>query len=612
MSLGHVDFEVTAETAAWIRNPGDESAVRNGCRFDVLRGAYTVWWIENICRLYEGEQAGDPMLLRGCQECNYQLPSLFEWDEGQDICIERAAMHAQCVAAGHPIDWQYECTMRMFGWVRWSDHWQDEVRRFRRASIWVSKKNKKSPTMAAWGMYLLAGEGEGGQHVYLAAKDGQQARDNAGKHTFEMLDQSELLKAECTPNKNSMQITHEPTRSTIKPLSSSNARTQKSKEGLNGSVLVDECHVVDREFINRIDRAGISRKEPIHAEFSTAGDDPDSYGMEQFKRAQDVEKGETEDQELFVAIYAAPQDLSDADLDEDPLKYGRMANPAFGHTVNPEEFMNDYNKSKESPAALAKFKMYRLDIWQNAASPWLPMVGWDKGECDFNAESLFGRECWSALDLASVADFTAFCLAFPEPDERIRFLWWFWLPEETARKIKHLIDIDKWKADPRTNLFLTPGARIHFGHIRATVRELSKQYKINELAYDDWNAEQATQEISEGVTDNSGKVVEPATGIERINFSQGIKTMNEPTKQFEARVIDGKIEHNGDPLARWMASNATIKPDCNGNYKPLKPRDGTKKIDGVIVAIMAAARVAMAPPTKSVYDRENRGFIEIG
>lgn len=607
MSIAETDID--AVTAAWIRNPSDEAAVRNGCRFDVIRGSYTVWWIENVCKLYEGEQAGEPVVLRGCGQCDYELPTIYDWDEdGEAICIERARLHAECVAAGHFIDWQYECTMRVFGWVKWSDHWQQEIRRFRRSKIYVPKKSKKSPTLAAWGTYLTCGDGEPGQHVYFAAKDGAQARDNVGQHAVEMRSQSVDLMDETSLNLAKLQITHEPSRSSLKPLSSSNVRTQKSKEGLNGCVLIDETHVVDRPFVNRISRAGISRKEPLHGEFSTAGDDPDSYGMEEFQLCEKILSGETEAQDTFAAIYAAPQNLDDAELDSDPMKYIRMANPALGHTVNPEEILDDYQQSKESPAKLAQFKMYRLNIWQNSASPWLPMAGWDKGHVSFTADSLKGRNCWAALDLSSVCDFTAFCLAFPEEDEAIKFLWWFWLPEETARKIQHLIPIQKWKQDSRTQLFLTPGARINYIDIRNTVRRLHREYQIQELAYDDWNAEQTTSEISEGVRDSSGHVTEPATGIPRISFSQSMKELNEPSKQFEARVIDGKIQHNGDPLAKWMIQNATIKPDSNRNYKPLKPRDGTKKIDGVIVAIMAMARANMQQGG-SVY--ASRGLISI-
>lgn len=589
MILESVDIQQI--TADWIRNKSDEAAVRNGCRFEWERGAYAVWWIERMCRLYEGSE-GDPLLLRGCHECDYGLEVPLEWgDESQVVCLDRCLRHAECIKSGHRIDWQYDCTMRVFGWTKWSDHWNEWIRRFRRAKVYISKKNKKSPTQAAWALYMQCGDGEPGQHVYLAAKDGQQVRDNTSKHLIAMLKQSPELMAECTLNLATLEIRHNPTASTCKPLSSSNARTQKSKEGLNGSVFIDETHVVDREFVNRIDRAGISRKEPIHAEFSTAGDDPDSYGKEQFDKCVRIISGELIEQDTFAAVYAAPQDLKDADLDSDPLKYGRMANPAMGHTVNPEEFLADYNGSKGSPSTLAIFKKYRLDIWQNSVSPWLRMDAYDRGRREFTHESLFGRRCWAALDLSSVCDFSSLSLVFPEEgmEDVYRYLWWFWLPEETAIANQSKIGVMNWQQDPKCRLTLTDGARIHFGAIRSKFRELASQYEIMELAYDDWNAEQTTQEISEGVTNHLGVVIEPPTGIPRTNFGQGLGSMNEPTKHFEASVIDGLMLHNGDPIARWMAQNATIKPDASNNYKPLKSADLTKKIDGVITAIMGRA-----------------------
>jgi phage terminase large subunit-like protein len=504
--------------------------------------------------------------------------------------------------------------MRVFGWVTFNEMRQKWVRRFREASVWVSKKNKKSPTMAAWGMYLMAGDEEPGQKVFLCAKDGMQVRANGAKHCTEMVRQSPELASVCTINKVEMRIVHEPSRSLMMPLSSSNERTQDSKQGLNGSVMVDETHVVDREFMLTVNRAGISRAEPLHAEFSTAGDDPDSYGKERFDLAERIIRGDAPDHwRTFAAIYAAPQDLKDGDLDADPLKYGRMANPALGHTVDPAEYLEDYHKSKKSPANLATFKMYRLDIWQNAASPWLAMEGWNKGRRPFRLEEFEGHECWSAWDLSTVLDFTALSLCFPQREEQYAIFWWFWLPEETATAVQHLIPIRDWTADKRTNLMLTPGATVDYGYIRSTFRELARRFEIQEMVYDDWNAEQTTQELHEGVRDKSGAVIEEGTGVPRMVFSQAIKAFNEPSKRFEASVVNGKILHDGNPLATWMAGKATIKPDSNGNYRPMKPKkDSNKKIDGIITAVMSYWRALHSESKVSVYERENRGFITIG
>lgn len=570
--------DIDQMTQAWIRNESDRRAASRGCRFDAERGAWTVWWIERHCRLYEGCD-GDPMILRGCHQCGeYGIETPDQWDEeGIDACLERAERFNQCILDGHDIDWQYECVMRLFGWVKWSEKWNREIRRFRESIIFVPKKNKKSPTLAAIGLYLTCGDGEPGQHVFLAAKDGAQAKEIGAKHVIEMLDKSDILLEVCTKNLTTAQVTHEPSRSTIKPLSSSNVRTQKSKEGLNGSILVDEVHVVDREFANRISRAGISRSEPLFGAFSTAGDDPDSYGKERWDYAERILSGEEDNDQVFAAIYAAPHDLKDEDLAADPLKYGKMANPAMGHTVDPEEFLADYKRSRGNPRELALFKMYRLDIWQNSASPWLPGDRWAQGERQFTFDDLNGRECWAGLDLSSVLDFSSLCLCFPE-GESFQFLWWYWLPEETAVKYRQRINIDRWLKDTRVNLTLTPGAQIDYRYIKSRFKEICQRYRPHQFVYDQWNATQSTLEFEE------------ETGVPRVQFSQGLAAMNEPTKLFEAAVMAGRVLHNGDPLTRWMVGNATIKPDCNGNYKPLKPDHmSVKKIDGVVVAVMAHA-----------------------
>ncbi len=83
-------MKIDAATKRWMRNRSDELAVDNGCRFDEERGRYVVDWIQDYCKLYEGEWAGEPLML---------------------------------------VDWQLEFVMRLFGWVKWSDRWGREIRR---------------------------------------------------------------------------------------------------------------------------------------------------------------------------------------------------------------------------------------------------------------------------------------------------------------------------------------------------------------------------------------------------------------------------------------------------------------------------------------------------
>lgn len=527
-------------TRKWIRNVSDERAAENGCWFDEEQGEYVVKWIADYCRLYEGEWAGESLVLS---------------------------------------DWQLDATMRLFGWMRDSERWGRPIRRFRQASIWVPKKNKKSPTLAAWGLYLLCGDGEPGQKIFLAAKDGNQAREIAGKHAYEMMMASDELRSECKTNLNSMQISHLPSRSLMKPLSSANSRHQQGKEGLNGSVLIDETHVVDREFVGRISRAGISRSEPLQIEVSTAGDDPEGYGKERFEYGAAVERGDLTDERLFYAAYAAPQDLSDEELAADPIKWGRIANPAMGHTVDPEEFMDDYNRSRASLAELGRFKMYRLNIWQKSASPWLRSTDWNSCLDRYTEEDLEGQICYAGLDLSKTTDTTSLQLIFPSPvdSEECRLISYFWLPENKARELADQVGYLEWEKDGYIEL--TPGDVVDYRFIRRRLNEIREKFDLQILGYDKTYAEPLRQDL---VQDDGWPEDVPQIFPQTIMYFAG------PTAEFERRVIAGKLRHNGNACMNWQIGHTTVKPDANGNKRPVKPKQGDKKkIDGPVAAIMA-------------------------
>lgn len=539
-------------TRQWVRNVADERAAASGCRFDEERAEHAVRWIQQTCHLYEGEFAGQLMELR---------------------------------------DWQDEVTRRLFGWVRHSEDWGREVRRFRRASVWVPKKNKKSPTLAAWGLYLLCGDGEMGQKVYSVAKDGKQAMISH-THALEMVRRSPQLSAECQVNKSTGQITHQPTSSFYKVVAGDNPQSQ---EGLNGSLMVDETHVVDRRLMKILRGAGISRSEPLHIEVSTAGSNPDGYGKERYDYGRKVESGEFEDEQLLFVSYSAPQDLADADLEADPVKWGKAANPAWGHTIKPAEFLQDYQTAKVSLSDLADFKMYRLNVWQQSASPWLREADWAACRRDFTEADLEGQDCWAGLDLSKTRDMTALVLAFRgEEPESWRLLPYFWLPEETARKLNHLAPFLAWAR--AGHLALTPGSAVDYGFIRAAFRRLAARFNIRELAYDKTYADETTQALEQGVMDDKGGTVEEGTGVSRIEFPQTITAFAGPTADFERLVITGRLEHSGHPILTWQAGHVQVRTDANCNKRPVKPRpDDHRKIDGVVAGIMALARGMLSP-----------------
>jgi phage terminase large subunit-like protein len=580
-------------TTDWTLNASDEKAVANGCWFDPLVGGYVVWWIERYCRLYEGDHAGEPMVLRGLHSDALDTwPAADEFDEA--AALERAAAYIAGKRAGEACDWQYETIMRLFGWQRRTPRYDRPIRRFTRGGIWVPKKNKKSPTLAAVGLYLLCGDGEPGQKVFFGAKDGAQAAEIAGKHAIEMVLASEELGAECEINKTEKRISHVTTRSSLKPMSSGDARTHKSKEGINGSVLIDETHVVDADFIAIIKRAGISRAEPFHLEFSTAGRNPDCYGKGEYDRGRRIESGSETDQSYFFVAYEAK--ASDDEIHADPVRYGRLANPAWGHTVHEEEFLADYNSSKKSIADFADFKTYRLNIWQTSRNPWLQSSDWDACGEAFTLEDFRGEACWAGMDLSKTYDMSAVVLTF-----RRDGLFWqfpvFWLPEQTAHKHKSEAAFLDWHK--QGHLRLIPGRTIDQSFIEEWFAQAKDEFALQEVWYDKTYAYDLTQRL------------ERDHGIARVEFSQTNAMYAGPVDEYEKTVIAHELRHPRHPILTWQAGHCEVTQDARGRRILAKPpRESIKKIDGMAAGVMSLHGAKMAGEVGSVY--ESRGVLTLG
>ncbi len=536
-------------TREWIRNPSDEKAAANGCRFDMDRARWTVDWIEKFCYLYEGESAGQKMTLR---------------------------------------DWQLEAVMRIFGWVKFSEEWGREVRRFRRGGVWVPKKNKKSPTLAAIGLYLLCGDGEQGQKVFTCAKDGGQAMI-AHTHALEMVRKSPELSSECTINKGAGRITHEPSRSFYAVIAGDNINSQ---EGLNGSILVDETHVVDRRLMKVLKGAGISRSEPLQLEFSTAGSNVDGYGKQQYDSGEEIASGKRTDEQFFYLGFAGPQDLTDDELDEHLIEIGKAANPAWGHTIRESEFVAAYNECKHSASELADFKMYRLNIWQKTTSPWLRAGAWEACKEAFTADDLAGQPCYGGLDLSRSRDSTSAVLAFKCDDGIVRLIPYIWLPEQTARERNHLIPYLDWaKAG---HIYLMPGGVCDYAYVEAAMIAAHQKFNILNMRYDSRFAEEITQRM------------EVNHNIPRVLFPQNPMTYTPPTSEFERLVITRGIRHNGNFAFNWQIGNMGIKADpITKLVRPVKvSKDDYKSIDSGQAAIMALAGAMAEDTEQSVYDKK--------
>ena len=91
-----------------------------------------------------------------------------------------------------------------------------------------------------------------------------------------------------------------------------------------------------------------------------------------------------------------------------------------------------------------------------------------------------------------------------------------------------------------------------------------------------------------------------------VEFGQGFISMGPAAAEFMRLLIGRDLQHGGNPVATWCASNVTVRRDPAGNEKPDKERS-TERIDAVVAAVMAIGRLQVGESDRSVY--ENRGFL---
>jgi phage terminase large subunit-like protein len=534
----------------WIRTEADERAVLSGCWFDREAAARVEVFFERFLRHSKGEWAGKPFRLQEWQKRDLLFP-LFAWKK------------------------------------------RNGYRRFRNAYIEVPKKNGKSALCSGISLYLLVADGEPGAEVYSAAADRDQASIVYGE-AERMVMSSPALSRRLRVIPSRKTILFPRTNSVYRALSAD----VPTKEGLNiHGLIFDELHAQkSRELFDTLRYGGAARRQPLLVSITTAGFDRNSICWEQHEYARKVLKGIVEDESFFAYIRAANEDPNEGPVDDWTSREAwYKANPSLGVTISEEAFAAECREAQEKPTLQNSFKRYRLNIWTSADVRWMPMDKWDASAGSVEPHMLAGKSCFGGLDLSTTLDITACVFVFPWDDGIYKLHPLFWIPEENMRErsTRDRVPYEVWARQGLVRT--TPGNVVDYAWIEKDILEFAERHKVEEIAYDQWNATEIIQRLTDA-------------GLVMVPTRQGFASMSGPMKQTEALVYAGKLHHGGNPVLRWMADNVQASVDPAGNLKPDKGKS-RERIDGIVALIMAIGRAAMRENQASVY--EERGLISL-
>lgn len=461
--------------------------------------------------------------------------------------------------------WQCFFVVCVFGWLRKSSM----KRRFRRAELFVPRKNGKSALAAAIGLYLTVADGEYGAEVYSGATSEKQAQEvftpayYMAKRTPDLL---EYFGVEVSG-------THKNPTAVYKIADGSKFEPVIAKPGDGASphgAIVDEYHEHQSDAMVDTFETGMgAREQPLLLIITTAGDNLGGPCYLMQKDAENMLQGVIKDEQTFALIYTI-----DKGDDWSSLDTIKKANPNYDVSVGAEYFEIRLADALANSRKQAVFQTKHLNIWVGAREAYFNVQRWH--ECEdqrLKLEDFKGARAWLGMDLASKIDIAALEIVIPTGDgQSVRF-GLYYLPEARINEPENT-HYSGWHKDGW--ITQTDGEMIDFHVIKADILELADFLDIQELAYD---PHQATMLVTELMDE----------GVPVVEMRQSTQNLSEPMKHLDGVIRSRQVGHNGDPVFTWMLSNVIAKENAKEEVYPRKERPESK-IDGVVAHLLALKR----------------------
>lgn len=477
----------------------------------------------------------------------------------------------------HLEPWQQDIVRTLFGWKR-----PDGTRRYREGYIAVPRKNGKSTFIAGIANYMLFCDGEEGAELYCAASDREQA--SLVFHTAAgQIRACDYLDSICKIRDSTKRIIYKGSFLRAIPAN------EGGSHGFDSHFIVgDELHAwYGREFHDVLHTSTGARAQPMELYITTAGYDRNSICWEKHTYACQVRDGKIEDTTFFPAVYQ----IDHTDDWTDP-KIWAKANPNLGVSISLEYLAKECRKAKSNPRYENTFRRLHLNQWTSQDARWLQMDKWRA--CPSNAIPIpDGADVYGALDLSSTTDVTAWAIVQKHSEGGYTARLHYFIPGDRVddAEKRDRVPYRLWAKSGYVTI--THGAAVDYDVVHRRILADCDRYTFGAIGYDPWNAEPT-------------RILLESEGQTAIKLRQGYATLSQPSKELERSVLEGQLDHGGDPVLEWMAENVQVRTDENGNIRPVKPEHASgKRIDGIVALIMAIAVACITPArAASVYDTE--------
>lgn len=473
--------------------------------------------------------------------------------------------------------WQVFVLVSIFGWV----HVETGKRRFRKADLYVPRKNAKSTIAAVIGLYMLAVDGEFGAEVYSGATTRDQALE-VFRPARLMSNSSPEFRARFGVLVNVSNLAVLDNNSKFEPV------IGRPGDGASPScAIVDEYHEhATSELYDTMATGMGARSQPLLLVITTAGSNIGGPCYSHQVELQKILEGLITDERRWGIVYG----IDPGDNWADPSALMK-ANPNLGVSIDVESLVADQEEAMRDPRKAAVFKTKRLNVWVTAANPWLDLDALQRAaDPSLTLERFRGQQACVGTDLASKNDIASAVWIFTrqEADGHTHYyaITRNWLPQATVQRPEN----EHYRAwVEQGHLLQTPGNMIDLRLIQDEIERSAEVCVVGEIAMDAWGSREIAPALQGG-------------GFVVVDVPMTTRNLSEPMKLIAGLVDAGRFHHDGNLASLWMFSNVECLADRNDNIFPRKAK-AENKIDAAVAAILAVGRcLAGAPPENVIGD----------
>ena len=399
------------------------------------------------------------------------------------------------------------------------------------------------------------------------------------------------------------------------------------------AAFIDEVQKQKNEDIISSYRTGMAKRvgtQPTNALlflFGTAPEEEEESAASPLHKMLVKARAALANPEKYPRLYVLMRETTEEDDPHDPALWERV-NIGWGISIDPDQFLTLYEDSKSDPEKWRIFCLYNLNKRMQASSAYMNLNRWDECMETFSIIDWIDSEYdyWGGLDFSVSDDMTAIGLIRPwwiqntlklkidgvEKEVEVmtphmQVLAYYFAPKLAINKSEQYQKWvqDGWLEECGEKVIDMAYVRMRYYQIISTINR-----EPVETGYDPFHATETITKMSSGDADLG------LPALEMVSVSQHKRQLNAPTRKIKDMVMEGTLQHNGNPILRFNLQNSRVVSDHQGNMMLSKTlgKNGNEvkraKIDG-IAAINNATRCWMdrEPPQPSVYER--RGLIAL-